>query len=791
MSKLDPALRFLSSAEQQREEEAHFGELAEQSVFALTTEEVPEPTIATLIQFEGEVEALEEAGVRLRSVVGDVAVGEVALSAVEGLAALEQVVRVEASRTLAPELDLAVPDVGADAVHTGPPGLRGDGVIVGVIDSGIDWRHGSFRRADGTSRVLAIWDQFLTPQGSESSPPPFGYGVEYPQSRIDTALGSANPLNVVRHQDVAAANFHGTHVAGIAAGDGSPAGQGQPASTFVGVAPEADLIVVANNRGRASGERGLGDSADTLDAVRFILDRAGSLGRPVVINQSQGDNVGPHDGTSLLERGIDNLLGGPGRAMVKSAGNEGSLNCHASGTVTAGGVVTASIAMPANRAAPVTVDIWYRGPDRIRLSVVQPGGAASAQVTPGTSTTLTMANNNQVFVDSSLNDPGNGDNRIFVVIQRGTAATVQAGTWALSLQGVTVTSGQWDAWIQRGDPRPQFLAPSVNPARTISIPGTSQKIITAASYITRGAGTGNRSTFSSLGPTRDGREAPTLAAPGQALMSAMPASTGDNYGLLSGTSMAAPMIAGAVALLLQRKPALTQSAIRTCLRSSARADAFTATVPNNAWGAGKLDAAAALDCVAPRRTLTVECLRPTLEVRCVRATMDLTCRPTLTDPCVRVTLDPGCVIQTLQPPCGAHTIEAPCRHTLGPPCPSPTLNPTCPSPTLTAVCVQPTLECPRHTLTCGPVGPVGPFGPVRAHPPPEASPWATSGGWGPAPGQPGPVGEGAWFAQSGGWGTDAGDPTTGGEGADTGTPGALAPVDDDDPAAYWYGNPGY
>jgi subtilisin family serine protease len=475
-------------------------------------------------------------------------------------------------------------------------------VIVGIIDSGVDYTHEAFRRNDGTSRILAIWDQGLTPQGAESNPANFTYGVEYQKTAIDNALAAANPLTVVRHQDlqIPGDGFHGTHVAGIAAGDGSAPSRSQPAFTFVGAAPEADIVVVANTRGRAAGERGLGDSADTLDAVRYLFDLAAGLGRPVVINQSQGDNLGPHDGTSLLERGIDNLLGGQGRAMVKSAGNEGARNRHASGTITAGGSQTVQFAVPANQTFPVTVDLWYRSPDRLNLSVTPPGGAAAGPVSPGTTTTppLSLPNGNQVFVDSDLNDPGNGDNRIFVVISRGTANLVQSGTWSFMLQGMTATLGRWDAWIQR-DSTSQFLSPFVNPARTISVPGTGMEIITAASYVTRGAGVGSISSFSSLGPTRDGRQAPTVAAPGQVLMAPQPASTGDNYGPMQGTSMASPMVTGTVALLLQKNPNLIQAQIRDCLTRTARSDAFTATTPNNAWGAGKLDASAAFGCVTP------------------------------------------------------------------------------------------------------------------------------------------------------------------------------------------------
>ena len=471
-------------------------------------------------------------------------------------------------------------------------------MIVGIIDSGIDWENPSFRRANGSTRVLAIWDQGLVPQGGEASPTNFGYGVEYVSTAINAALNSAQPRSIVRHNDDV--GLHGTHVAGIAAGDGSVAGQGQPPFTFVGVAPEADIVVVANNRGRAQGERGLGDSADTVDAARYIFDLAESLGRPAVINQSQGDNVGAHDGTSLLELAIDNLLGDPGRIMVKSAGNEGARRRHASGTLSAG-PQQVGFAVPGG-IPTATIDLWYDGADRIEISLTPPGRPASAFVSPGHTGSVGLGQGVSAFVDSSLNNPGNGDNRIFVVLQGNLA-----GSWAITLNGTTIENGRWDAWIQR-NAAAQFLPPFENSARTLSIPGTANEIITAASYITKGAGVGSISSFSSLGPTRDGRSAPTVAAPGEQLMAPQPASTGDAYGLMGGTSMASPMVAGTVALMLQTSPGLTQAEAKDCLQSTARSDAFTGTLPNHAWGAGKLDAEAAVRCAQPPEAVREEAI---------------------------------------------------------------------------------------------------------------------------------------------------------------------------------------
>ncbi|NUT48599.1 MAG: S8 family serine peptidase [Saccharothrix sp.] len=782
MGKIDSGLKFL--AEQRT---TTLRKLTDEVMFAVEAETGSKPVATVLVEFEGDLAAIEAAGFRTRSVAGDVATGEIDIDKVDAVAALDGVRRLEASRVLARELDAALPESRANLVHTGPPGHRGTGVIIGLIDSGIDYTHGAFRRNDGKSRILAIWDQGLTPQGSESSPATFSYGVEYRQPAIDAAIAASNPLTVVRHQDSEAAGFHGTHVAGIAAGDGSPPDPGddsspaRPAFTFIGVAPEADIVVVANNRGRAAGERGLGDSADTLDAVRYIFDIAASLGRPVVINQSQGDNVGPHDGTSLLERGIDNLLGGPGRAMVKSAGNEGARNRHASGTVTAGVGQNVAFAVPSDQRSPVTVDIWYRGADRLDFSITPPGGAASAVVTPGNSTTLTLPNGNSVFVDSDLNDPGNGDNRIFLVISRGTAATVQSGQWAGTLRGTSVTLGQWDAWIQR-NAFAQFLPPLVNAARTISVPGTSREIITAGSYVTKGAGVGSISSFSSRGPTRDGRQAPTVAAPGETLRAPLP---GNAYAGNMGTSMASPMVAGAVALLLQRNPALTQADVRQCLMSSARSDAFTGTTPNNAWGAGKLDAQAAFRCVAgPVRTLAPPCG----PVR----TIAPPCGPvrTIAPPCDQLlTLAPPCPV-TVAPPCPI-TIAPPCvkLRTFAPPCPPlRTLVPPCPI-TIAPPCPPRTVAPPCQVVTVGP-----PCVPVTIGPgcgqPPLPGPGESSGGWASM--------ESDWYQDPYGqdWsdqgGTQSVCPCCGRPNADApGGSGEQPSTQDDDMTRDWYGNPGY
>ena len=449
--KIDPRLLFLK-----QESPAVLSELEGTGHFALEVAAVPAPKVAVLVQFNGPLSVLESAGLTSAIVAGDVATGDIELGKVDALAALPEVVRIESSRPLLSELDVSVPEIRANAVHTGSPALKGTGVIVGIIDSGIDFAHQCFRKADGTSRILSIWDQSLTPTGSERSPAGYTYGVEYTKANIDAALATANPTSSVRHQD--SDPGHGTHVAGIAAGDGSVAGNSKPAFTFVGVAPEADIIFVANSAGTPD----LGDSAATLDAAKYIFEKAAALNKPVVINLSQGDNMGPHDGTSLLERGLDNLLGGPGRIFVKSAGNAGADNIHASGTVAAGGTEQVQFTVPAGDTSPETLDIWYYGPDRFGITITTPGGHTTTPVNPGAApSSINLPNGNRLLIVSRLNDPNNHDNRIYIQLSRGTSPTIQQGNWFFGLQGTTVVDGRFDAWIERGSrPLPSFTGRS-------------------------------------------------------------------------------------------------------------------------------------------------------------------------------------------------------------------------------------------------------------------------------------------------------------------------------------------
>ncbi len=705
MNKLDPQLAFLTdggvdalrSTHNEAESLKRFGV----QVAGAESEPPAATDVRVLVRYVGDPVALEQAGLAVQTIAGDVVTGTIALDDVKTLASLPDVEVVEAARSMQVELDLALVESRADLVHVGPPGRRGSGVVVGICDSGCDFTHPSFRRTDGTSRILFLWDQSLTPLATEGSPAGFGFGVEYTNVQINAALASATPFASVRHRDPGG---HGTHVTGIAAGDGSAPGQGRPGGTFVGVAPEADIIVVAN---ASNGAEGLGTSASTLDAVNYIFQRAESLAKPCVINMSLGDNLGPHDGTSLLERGLNNLLGGAGRAFVKSAGNAGNQGIHASGAVASGATVDVQFNQPAGDTTANQIDVWYRGGDTFRVAVVDPLGNVAGPVNVGAVATTVLPGGNRVRIDHRNNDPFNGDRRAFLTFTPGAPGTMRAGNWSVRLIGVaSPLGGAFDAWIQRGQVVPRFLAPHESSARTISTPGTAAEVITAGNYITRGAGVGSLASSSSRGPTRDGRAAPTLAAPGSLIMSADGEnSSGDPYRLDGGTSMAAPHVVGTIALMLQKNRNRTQAQIKACLESSARSDVQTGAVPNTAWGAGKLDAKAAVDCVPATFVISVvaaTCQPLSRVAACQPISRVATCQPLsrviACQPVSRV-LCPSVAGAT----CGITSVACPSR--------------ICPS--VVDGCPSTPGGCGINSVVCG--GPITPFG--------GAAPEALPAGW--------------------------------------------------------------
>jgi subtilisin family serine protease len=431
---------------------------------------------------------------------------------------------------------------------------------------------------------------------------PVPYGREYSSEEINEALSADNGAAVVPHQDK---DGHGTHVAGIAAGNGTAS-----SGSYTGIAPEADLLIVAY---RSEGVT-LGRSVRALAAFDYMVRKARELGRPVVINHSQGMNSGGHSGETVLEAGLDNLLRQPDVVIVKSAGNEQEWRIHAGGQIEEGQSVSLDLIVSTNDRETDILELWYDGIDRISVALEPPGGPSLPVVTPTSDDpeTLETPAGNSVTVDYDFNQSDTGDTRVFIMLSRGHAGFIQPGTWKLRLRGERVAVGRYDVWIERayrgsgGAEQTRFAEASADDTRTISIPGTARRVITVGSYVTRPAvgfssGLGQISSFSSRGPTRYGLQKPELAAPGEWIISARsshgtdPADPDDHHTTMPGTSMAAPHVTGAAALILNVRPNLTCEQVKQILMRAARRSGFAVSAPDNTWGNGKLDVQAAVE----------------------------------------------------------------------------------------------------------------------------------------------------------------------------------------------------
>lgn len=581
-------------------------------------------------------------GARLGTRTGTLVSARVPLASLQGLLADGAVAAVYGARRWAPLNDLGTTAIGVASLRqmVAPDSFTGQvgrGVIVGLVDTGLDFTHQDFVvDALSRSRVLYLWDQTLPGPGPGLvGATTFDYGIECSQAML--SVGSCPSRDSVGH---------GTHVAGTAAGDGSAAGGRLPAGTFAGVAPGADVIVVKTTF----------FSDDIVNGVNYIFSRAAELGRPAVVNLSLGAQWGPHDGTLAEEEQLDSLAG-PGRIIVAAAGNEGdnentipltaAPRLHGTAAIPSAAqnvdflvTVPGYVAQAGTNNDYVIVQLWYAASDTVNVTVFRP----DATVVTSGATSVPAATVTQDEVAGQVhieNGPGSGlaltaDHLAFIVLGDLGGGTAPApGPWRVRVTGVASHSGKpMHLWVAEASMPGVGLASGSSNDYLTATPATATQVLAVGAYVTRlswvdeTGGTiaypyperlGDLASFSSPGPRRDGVLKPDLVAPGKGVASAMSATVapiagpqrimGDSQHIvLEGTSMAAPFVTGSVALLLEKSPRLTPGAVRALLTGAARVDSFARRTfdgtpyrsPNASWGYGKLYVPAALVAQVPQ-----------------------------------------------------------------------------------------------------------------------------------------------------------------------------------------------
>ncbi|WP_299199882.1 S8 family serine peptidase [Thermocrinis sp.] len=422
--------------------------------------------------------------------------------------------------------------IGTGAVNTGRTGRN---VIIGIIDTGIDWCHPAFRKSDGSSKIL----YYYVPATN----------TEYTKTQIEQFINEGKCDGDP--------DGHGTHVAGIASY----------------IAPDADLIVVRTNL----------EDTDVIRGLQYLKNKKNALGRPMVVNMSLGWHFGPHDGTSMLEKEIANLSGN-GFVVVASAGNEGDKKLHA---VISGINSTVSVRLNSPDPEGDVIDGWYKN-GTLRVEFCDSSNRClSAE--PGTSASGNLSGGCRVNIDNTnTSHPLNGDGRFVVEFNCGGNFTIR----------LTPRSGTPNADLYLANENGEFMDCFLDDGfggflGTVVQPATSPYVVAVGALTSRFISDDPRSFidlgkiayFSSRGPTRDGRLKPEVVAPGYYVLGPEAGSSG--YIPLPGTSMASPVVAGLVALILEANPNLDVNGVRGILSSQALSDGFTGSLPNNIYGYGK------------------------------------------------------------------------------------------------------------------------------------------------------------------------------------------------------------
>lgn len=503
--------------------------------------------------------------------------------------------RIEFSReTGRPELVQSVPFVGGDVVHRPPLAERGDQALVGLIDSGIDVLHEAFRDEQSRTRILAVWNQRdntgPSPNTRDSAHFPQTAGTLYLASDIADFIAGLRPTPpALRDPDL-----HGTHVASIAAGRAAR-------SLPDGMAPDAGIVVVIPKMKTNPGDPfSVGYSSSHFEALAFLKAVAdggtvvSAARRPMAVNVSLGMNAGAHDGSSLLEASFDAISNQgrvPGFVIVKSAGNERGFGGHAR-LQAINGVLPVEWESDQRFRFQDYFEVWYQAFDELEFTLIDPAGNTSASVSrTNKDVSQTLGSNLCHLVLEEL-CKDNGDSRLTFTISPATAP-IQGGKWKLNILGAQVRSRfpQVDIWVERDDSsRAVRFIPEV-PETTLSIPGTANTVVTVAAC--HSTAPLQPLPESSFGPTRKGLPKPDIAAPGFNIVAAKGADADLRATIaMSGTSMAAPHVTGALALVLSsrhKKPGLPQYNARQLLAAVTRTAKFSG-LHSPSVGHGLLDA---------------------------------------------------------------------------------------------------------------------------------------------------------------------------------------------------------
>ncbi len=577
-----------------------------------------------------DMEAIENTGVQIGTKAGQIWTVSIPVGQIETFTKIKGIAYIELDLPIANDMDAARTVTRTDSVHGGYAPLTnsftGKNVVVGIIDAGFDYNHPNMKDTSGNNwRIKKIWEQ----KSTGTPPTGFNYGNEITSTTAMQTTGT----------DLAQFS-HGAHVAGIAAGSGYGSSNN---NLYRGIAYESDMVFVGITPDSTQWmNTGM---SDIIDGMNYIYSYAASVSKPAVVNLSWGCTVGPHDGNSLFSQACDALTG-KGKIFVCSAGNNGTNSIHLAKTFTTADTIIRTELVLNTSLKNTWVDIWGDTSKGFCTKVsLYNGGIETASTgfvclnNATNSFALVGSDNDTCFVDivteaSSFNSKPrmflrfyNKSNNRIMLSAKGTDGTIDMWTgYVEKTRGYygSFSSGlpntlDGNAVMSVGDMASTRSAIAVGSfASKINFTNIASNPISYSSYV---ASNGRLAPYSSRGPSADFRTKPDIAAPGLMIGSSVSTfddaykpsgSSGDHvvasylnpgdgktyyYAMLTGTSMASPVVAGIVSLMLQANPGLSPSQVMEILKTTALHDNYTGPATangNNNWGHGKVNAFAAV-----------------------------------------------------------------------------------------------------------------------------------------------------------------------------------------------------
>ena len=540
-----------------------------------------------IVKYNGDLSRLQSELIQVEELIAGYAIVTLPENLIDAFAALDEVEYVEKPKrlyfaTLQGRRASCIPEVTVR-----DPFLTGKGVLVAVIDSGIDYENPEFRNRDGETRIQYLWDQTLIPSETIGFPPAgFSEGVEFDKAKIDEALRSNRPETMVPSFDT---SKHGTSVAAIAAAGGNLLD-----GIFEGVAPESELIVVKLGSP-------LPDSfprtTQLMRALTYVVKKAVEIGKPVAINLSFGNTYGSHDGTSLLERFLDNVSEIGRTVICVGSGNEGAAGGHISGSFASGQQRKRIELNVGNYQSSFSVQLWKEYVDRLLVALISPSGIREEIDTLRTGMQTIIMEQTNILLYIGEPSPYSVNQEIyFDFLPQQTY--INPGIWTFELTPVRVVSGNYDFYLPSNvslNADTRFFTPTSD--KTLTIPSTASKVITVgaydASYEAYADFSGRGYPLQSVAGERvnQGSIKPDIAAPGVAINTIAP---GGIPVQVSGTSFATPFVTGSAALLMEwgivrgNDPFLYGEKVKAYLRRGARPLRGEANYPNARSGYGAL-----------------------------------------------------------------------------------------------------------------------------------------------------------------------------------------------------------